>query len=87
MSGKGKLNSGTFWAQHVKGDEIFVQVKCQGMAVKERGNFVIDEVAVGFVADHEDVDNNSHSRRTAVCGLDDKENAICYYPSQQYEEA
>jgi len=84
MTEKGKMQAGTFWAQHVSGDEIFVQVKCQDKPAEENGNFVVDKVAVGYGPEHE---YSGRTRRAALCGEDDKENAICYSESAEYNKA
>jgi len=83
MVGRGKMQLGTFWAQHVSGDEISMKVKCNGSQVKDHGNFVVDKLAVGFVPDQ---GRRTTTRRAAICNTDDKLNAICYNPSVYYDK-
>ena len=47
LEGKGKMNAGTFWSQHVKGDTAVIELVTQGQ--NRRRGFVIDEYAAGFV--------------------------------------
>ena len=75
MEGKGKMNAGTFWARHIKGDTVrleLVQNNPEG-----GGGFVIDEYVAGFL----DIGGDLR----AICGTDDKENAICYATSHPTE--
>ena len=64
MTGKGKRQMGTFWAQHVKGDQITVQVKCKKGPAKDKGRFVIDEIAVGYTTE----EAGDGRRRASICG-------------------
>ena len=77
MTGRGKMNAGTFWAQHVKGDtavvELFFADEISG------GRFAIDEYAAGFA------DLSGGAGTDAICGSDDKENAVCYETSHPTE--
>ncbi len=78
MEGKGKMNAGTFWAQHIKGDTVFLELV---QTNPEGGNgFIIDEYVAGFLEIGGD---------KAICGADDKENAVCYESSHpdQYDRA
>jgi hypothetical protein len=72
MSGKGKMQAGTFWARHVKGDavvmDLFVSSETGG------SGFVIDQYAAG------DMDMTM-----GVYPPDDRENAICYEESHPVE--
>ncbi|MCP4594574.1 MAG: trypsin-like peptidase domain-containing protein, partial [bacterium] len=74
MSGRGKMNAGTFWARHLKGDTILLELVAVG---SRRGSgFLIDEYVAGF----------AHVGGTrAICGTDDKENAKCYETSHPTE--
>lgn len=75
LEGRGKMNAGTFWARHIRGDTVelsLFKVNPQG----GRG-FVIDEYVAGWL------DLADQSR--AICGTDDKENAICYETSHPTE--
>ena len=75
MNGKGKMNAGTFWAQHVNGDALVLEYVTTG---EKRGKgFVIDEYAAGFVLLDPPIE--------AICDADDKENAICYATSHPSE--
>ena len=51
---------------------IFV---CPGMKVEENAKLSIDKMAVGYGPSHPPPGGH---RRAAICGIDDKENAICY---------
>ena len=77
MEGLGKMDAGTFWAQHIKGDTVYlelVQVNHEG----GRG-FLIDEYVAGFL-------NLGHAPGDrAICGTDDKEHAVCYQSSHPTE--
>ncbi len=76
LQGKGKMGAGTFWARHIKGDTAIMQL----MAVSENGGsgFLIDEYAAGFAETLE-------YGIEAICGTDDKENAVCYQVSHPDE--
>ncbi len=78
LEGRGKMNAGTFWAQHIKGDTAILEL----VQTSDDGGkgFIIDEYVAGFL----DV---SGSGLRAICGTDDKENAACYETSHptQYE--
>ena len=71
LDGQGKMNAGTFWARHIKGDTMdleLIQVDPEGAP-----GFQIDEYVAGFL----DIGDGSK----AICGTDDKENAVCYQTS------
>jgi hypothetical protein len=75
LAGRGKMEAGTFWARHIKGDTVilnFIVTSAEG----GRG-FTIDEYVAGFV----DIGGDPR----AICGADDKENAICYTGSHPVE--
>jgi hypothetical protein len=70
MSGLGKMQARTFWAQHVKGDTAVIEF-VSADPVDARHGFVIDEYVAGFIPlDAPDTE--------AICGGDDKRNAACY---------
>jgi hypothetical protein len=79
MEGKGKRQLGEFWAQHVKGEAVVLEL----VATNPDGGygFDIDEYAAGFV----DLGDQADPR--AICAPDDKENAICYQSSHPTEYA
>ena len=79
LTGRGKMQAGEFWAQHVKGDTVVLEL--QSAFSGRRSGFTIDEYAAGFVP----IGPGDES----VCGTDDKDNAICYAGSNpsEYGEA
>jgi hypothetical protein len=77
LTGKGKLQLGTFWSQHVKGDTARLQLFSNN-PFGEQG-FVIDEYVGGFI------DLGGQGQTEAICLGDDKENAICYESSHPNE--
>lgn len=85
MTGKGKMNSGTFWAQHVKEDDITVSCHCKGGPAQRMCHFNIDSYAAGYPNEQASgVFNRARelfpkvSRREATCGSDDKTLAVCH---------
>lgn len=77
LEGKGKMNAGTFWSQHVKGDTIVLELVTTG---NDPGKgFVINKYGAGFV--------NLGPGIERICGLSDFENAICHVGSTEYDEA
>ncbi|HQL55339.1 MAG TPA: trypsin-like peptidase domain-containing protein, partial [Phycisphaerae bacterium] len=77
LQGRGKMNAGTFWAQHIKGDTVLLDLVVVGY---EGGHgFEIDEYVAGFI----DLGPPPTSR--AICGTDDKQNAKCYQLSHPTE--
>jgi hypothetical protein len=83
MVGRGKLEAGTFWARHIKGDTIVLELVTGGHGGSAPGfvkdpSFVVDEYAAGFV-------DLGGGALEAICGADDKENAICYESSHPTE--
>ncbi len=76
MSGRGKMGAGTFWARHIKGNTILLDLVVNS---REGGyGFDVDMYAAGFVDLTSTVDK-------AICGTDDKENAKCYETSHPTE--
>ena len=77
LEGRGKMRAGTFWARHIKGDTVLLELIVIG---RDGGRgFLIDEYAAGYV----DFGHPTGSR--AICGVDDKENAVCYETSHPTE--
>jgi hypothetical protein len=76
MTGRGKMDAGVFWAQHAKGDTAVIDWVTDGF-VPDKG-FSIDEYAAGT----EDLGDPGID---AICGTDDKENAVCYQSSYPTE--
>jgi len=66
MEGRGRSDLGTFWAQHVKGDTIVLDLVTTRNGAP---GFLIDEYAAGFV------DLGAGIER--ICGNNDLENAVC----------
>lgn len=73
LRGKGKMDSGRFWSQHVKGPAMVVEL----VAKSDQSRFVIDQYAAGFVDLGPSIE--------AVCGENDLENAVCYQGWPEYE--
>ncbi|GMU21003.1 MAG: hypothetical protein AMXMBFR13_10990 [Phycisphaerae bacterium] len=69
LTGRGKMQAGSFWARHIKGDTVVLELT--GGAEGIGPGFLIDEYAAGFV----DLENVGPR---AVCGDDDRLNAICF---------
>jgi V8-like Glu-specific endopeptidase len=90
LRGRGKLDAGTFWARHIKGDTVLIELIPRLMPDKPQAapelattkagqafhGFVVDQYAAGFV---------DLGQPKAICGTDDKENAICYSSSHPNE--
>jgi hypothetical protein len=76
LSGLGKMDLGTFWAQHVKGDTAVMEFITSGS--KPGKGFKIDEYAAGFVSLGEPPLTDE------ICGVNDFQNAICRSPSIEY---
>lgn len=72
LSGKGKMQAGTFWARHIKGDTVVLEL----IVVSSSGGkgFSIDE----YVAGEPDMTES-------VYYPDDRENAVCYRDSHPAE--
>ena len=75
LEGQGKMDAGIFWSQHVKGDTVLLELVSTHPG--QGKGFVIDEYAAGFV--------DLGPMIEAICGTDDKENAICYQSSHPTE--
>jgi V8-like Glu-specific endopeptidase len=78
LEGRGKMGAGTFWARHIKGDTLELEL-VQSSTTGGRG-FRIDEYVAGFA------DLNPPDTR-ANCGTDDKKNAKCYQTTNPTEYA
>ena len=76
LQGRGKLDAGTFWGRHVKGSTMDLKLWVRSPSGAQ--GFQIDEFAAGF----EDIGS---VQTQAICGSDDKENAICYESSHPVE--
>ena len=71
MTGRGKMDAGTFWAQHIKGDTLILELKAGAATLPGevlRHVFRVD----GYAAGHGDF------QAKAICSADDKQNAACY---------
>jgi len=73
LRGRGKMDAGSFWSQHIKGDTIILHLISRG---KDAGNFTVDKYAAGFV-----------NLTESVCGTQDLRNARCYATSYPTEYA
>ena len=80
MSGHGKMEAGTFWSQHVKGDTIRIHYVTSGEGKRLDKGFLIDKYTAGFV-DLGEPDGGIE----ATCGTNDKGNAACYETSHPTE--
>lgn len=76
LTGLGKMDLGTFWAQHVKGDTVVLQLN--GANNTPGKGFVIDSYAAGFVR------LETPPVTEEICGANDLENAVCRNPSIEY---
>jgi hypothetical protein len=71
---RGTEEDGTFWAPHVKGDTLILEYVASARSASAQGSaFEVDEYAAGFVG--------LGGGLEAICGTDDKKNAICYSSS------
>ena len=88
MSHQGKHNAGTFWTQHVKGDTMYLDIRCTGATELSTGaTFSIDQVSVGFVEGTEQSQpDNIFGDGESICGTSDFQNVKCY-GSIQYARA
>ncbi len=76
MEGRGKMKAGTFWAQHIKGDTVVLEL----VTTRTGGGsgFTIDQYAAGFVS-------LGGPPTEAICNGAEFENAICREPSTEYD--
>ena len=70
LTDRGKMGAGKFWARHVKGDTM--QLELWATSAGGAQGLQIDEIAVG----NEDFPGTFGPE--AICGVDDKDNAVCY---------
>ncbi len=76
LSGRGKMDAGTFWARHIKGDTVRLE-----LVTTRRGGgpgFTIDQYAAGFIS-------LGGPPTEAICNAADFENAICREGSTEYD--
>jgi len=76
LEGKGKMEAGTFWSRHIKGEAVQLELVTSGQNPASR--FVIDQYVSGFAA-------LAPPDSKAICGVDDKENAVCYQSTHPSE--
>jgi hypothetical protein len=76
MEGSGKMNAGTFWAQHIKGDTVLLELVTTRTG--GGGGFTIDQYAAGFLSLGE-------PPTESICDASDLENATCRSPSTEYD--
>lgn len=77
LSGRGKMNAGRFWSRHIKGDRVLLEFSTRRSVAN---GFEIDRYAAG----HVDLDTSygfAGPGPQAICGADDKKNAVCYQSS------
>lgn len=74
LSGRGKRNAGQFWARHIKGDRLLLEFSTRRAVAS---GFEIDRYAAGYV-DLIPSMGFGGPGEDAICGEDDKKNAICY---------
>lgn len=81
LTRKGNMGAFTFWGQHIVGDTITLRlvgdVSLSDQPGEEWFGFELDEYAAGHVM----------MSPEAICGADDKRNAICYATSHGTEYA
>jgi len=82
MTGRGKLDAGTFWAQQIKGDTVVLSLIVGGASDLSRSHFALDRYAAGYPGI---APGPLLPRPEAICGLDDKQNAACYSDSHPSE--
>ncbi len=74
LSGKGKMEAGTFWSQHIKGERAMINFTTRRALAN---GFEIDKYGAGNV--------NIGFTPEAICGADDKDNAVCFENSHPVE--
>jgi hypothetical protein len=80
VSDRGTAEDSTFWSRHVKGNTLILELVSTTLASSApRSAFLVEEYAAGFVP--------LGGGTEAICGTDDKENAVCYAPSTEYSRA
>lgn len=98
LEGRGKQEAGTFWARHIKGDTVMLQLVAHGPA--GGAGFRVDEYVAGHVdlgpaprVEVAPLANVTDAKKRprlpggteAICGADDKLNAICYADTHPVE--
>lgn len=79
MTHQGKHQAGTFWTQHVKGDTMYLDIRCTtGGDLSTDAAFAIDQVSVGFVEGESQPDTDKPLFGESICGTADFQNAVCY---------
>ena len=73
LEGRGKGQAGEFWARHIKGDRM--RLELVSPTGRLTGSLRIDEYVAGFVRVDAPIGPE------AICGADDKLNAVCYRDS------
>jgi V8-like Glu-specific endopeptidase len=83
MTHRGKMDAGTFWAQHIKGDTVVLSLIVGG---ESDSHFGLDRYAAGYPGIALEP---LLPRSEAICGDDDRQNAACYRDSHatEYEHA
>ena len=80
MTGRGRQQLGTFWAQHVEGEMIQFQLFCKDKTMEPE--YWIDDYAAGYPLEDRRrllrTDNVFPPRELSICASDDKRNAVCY---------
>jgi len=75
FTGRGRAELGTFWATHIKGDELVVELFTPGRSSATAWGLAIDRYAAGIL-------EMSAATQESVCAPDDRGNAICYQGSE-----
>lgn len=87
MVGTGKMQLGTFWAKHVKGDTVQIQIECPpGLMAKDETTYVIDKMSVGFPELPVYVQEGNHTLSETLCASEDWANAVCYAGDSSYDK-
>ncbi len=73
LSGQGKMQAGEFWSQHIKGSEVVLKFSTRR------------SLANGFSIDKYSAGTFDLGGPEAICGANDKENAVCYQNSHPTE--
>jgi hypothetical protein len=83
----GKRQMGTFWARHIKGDTAVVElVRQSSTSSNDDSGFSVDEYVAGFIDLGTGGSGGSAGGQTeAICGADDKRNAVCFESSHPVE--
>ncbi len=75
LEGKGKMDAGRFWSQHVKGDTMVMELVSADQDPEKV--FVIDEYVAGF--------DDFGPVIEQICGPNDFENAMCRSGTPEYD--